>query len=217
MAVQTANMGLTKWTDLNDFFSHSQLGANWDAIDAHDHSPGHGAPLGSDSFAGGAISTTKLQDGSVTAVKLGSNSVTTAKLNNLAVTTGKIADGAVTMAKLASTVSSGTYTPACTRVTNIDAVSAGQAQYLRVGSVVTVSGTLTVDATISGNFLFGVGLPITSNFSNVSNLGGASIMDGGTGDSRVRADVANDRAEFGGKTTITSAQTWSYTFTYLIR
>lgn len=39
------NMGLVKWDSLNDAFSHEQLAANFQALDAHDHTPGKGVPI----------------------------------------------------------------------------------------------------------------------------------------------------------------------------
>jgi hypothetical protein len=75
-------MVLKVWDLLSDRFNHVELAANWDALDAHDHTSGKGTQIP----AGG----------------LASNSVTAAKIASDAVTTAKILDANVTGAKLAS-------------------------------------------------------------------------------------------------------------------
>lgn len=91
MATVTQYMGLTKWDSLNDFFSHAQLAANFQAIDQHDHTAGAGKKIPAGGLAALSIITGNLQDGVVTAAKLADG----------AVISRKIADGAVTAAKLA--------------------------------------------------------------------------------------------------------------------
>lgn len=39
------NMGLFKWDSINDFFSHEQLAANFQALDEHDHTTGKGEQI----------------------------------------------------------------------------------------------------------------------------------------------------------------------------
>lgn len=70
MPITTTNMGLTSWTLPNDFFNHTQLSANWSALDAHDHSAGKGVQISSTGLAAGAVGTTQLQNTSVTNAKL---------------------------------------------------------------------------------------------------------------------------------------------------
>lgn len=95
-------------------------------------------------------------------------------------------------------LASGTYTPTITGVTNVAASTAYQAQYLRVGNTVTVSGKTDIDATSSSSATrFGLSLPIASNFGAEEDLGGimaiylASVTPG-----IIYADTTNDRADF---------------------
>lgn len=83
MALSTPNMGLTAWDTLSDPYNHSQLAANFNAIDAHDHTTGKGVRIGTNAIL--------------------DNAITTAKIADLAVTTAKLANGAVTSDKLEAT------------------------------------------------------------------------------------------------------------------
>src|SRR4051812_35272164 len=75
LMVITPNMGLVRW-DLNtDPYDHSQLSANFEQIDEHDHTPGHGVRLGTDSLLDGAITTEKLADHAVTTIKIADGAV----------------------------------------------------------------------------------------------------------------------------------------------
>lgn len=80
MATPTPNMGLTEWDLASDPYDHTQLAANFVAIDAHDHSVGKGVQIPTGGIADGAItnsklatnavSTIKVQDGAITAIKM---------------------------------------------------------------------------------------------------------------------------------------------------
>src|SRR3954467_6216607 len=85
MASVTTNMGLTKWNDTSDPFSHAQLADNWQLVSDHNHTPGKGVPI---PYGG-----------------LGAQSVGSTQLRNGAVLTNNITDLQVTSAKLASDVS----------------------------------------------------------------------------------------------------------------
>lgn len=77
----TTNMALTKWPNLTDLFSHTALAANFDAIDAHDHTAGKGVQVPTGGLLNLAVTTAKLADGAVTTVKIGANQVTSAKVD----------------------------------------------------------------------------------------------------------------------------------------
>jgi hypothetical protein len=100
MAV-TPNMGLTTWPNLSDVFNHTQLAANFTALDTHDHTSTKGVQVGVGGLAPLTVGTGQLQDQSVATTKLADLGVTTAKLNDLGVTTGKLAALSVTPAKRA--------------------------------------------------------------------------------------------------------------------
>lgn len=82
MSTTLPNMGLVKWDLTSDPYSHSQLAANFQAIDDHDHTSGKGKLIVTNSLTDLAVTTAKLADGSVTTAKLADGSVTAAKLAN---------------------------------------------------------------------------------------------------------------------------------------
>lgn len=82
MSSTSTNMGLVLWDNVGDYFNFSELVANWNALDDHDHTSGNGVKIP----AGG----------------LDVNAVGTTNIANLAVTNAKIADGTITEAKLAT-------------------------------------------------------------------------------------------------------------------
>lgn len=121
MARTTSNIILNVWDNTTDLFNHTQLAANWDAIAIHDHTSGHGLPIG----------TSAISD----------SSITTAKLATSAVTNIKIADGVIADGKFQSP-NNATWRPIF-RVTGfLNATTAGDflgdetGQFLKVGSSV---------------------------------------------------------------------------------
>jgi len=101
---KTTNLQLQTWGASNKF-DYIQLAANWDIVDAHDHTGalGHGAKITNSAIEDSTnsttgITTTKIADGAVTTAKLetytsGSTGVTTAKLADNAVTETKLKAG----------------------------------------------------------------------------------------------------------------------------
>ena len=115
-------------------------------------------------------------------------------------------------------VFSGTYTPTLTNTTNITTSSAGGAQYMRVGNVVTVSGQVTIDPTATGDTIMGVSLPVASNFAFQTNCGGTFISLSGVtfqGGS-IYADATNNRATFRFAASSASSFDFQYHFTYRV-
>lgn len=88
MATNSNYMGLVLWSSGSDPYDHDELVANWNKVDAHDHS----------STKGKQIPTAGLADGAVTAAKIAAGTITSDKLSAGAVS---IADGSITKAKLA--------------------------------------------------------------------------------------------------------------------
>jgi hypothetical protein len=124
--------------------------------------------------------------------------------------------GAVT----ASNLLSGTYTPTLTNVGNATLVS-GVCQYLRVGSVVTVSGQIQIDPGIAAQTQVGISLPVASNLASSGQLAGigADVTNAGTSPAQYAAiygDATNNRAELQFPAGLTSNAAWSIHFTYLI-
>lgn len=103
MASTTPNMSLTKWDDLNDYFSHAQLAANFQAIDEHDHTSGRGAQIPAGGLAPLSVSAANLQEGVFTVEKIADGSITNDKIADATIAAGKIAVGAaIPDSKLAS-------------------------------------------------------------------------------------------------------------------
>ena len=101
-----------------------------------------------------------------------------------------------TMANISNlpTLASGTYIPTAANNTNTDAITPRVAQYLRVGNTVTISGSVSVDATNSGsasNATFTLTLPtgLESNFADFWDCAGYASSAQNTG--HVRADTTN--------------------------
>lgn len=114
-------------------------------------------------------------------------------------------------------LSSGTYTPTLTGVTNVTASTAYVCQYHRVGSVVSVAGKVDVDPTAPGLTQLGISLPVASNFAAAEQCGGAACAPGIAGEAAaLLADATNDRAEMDWTTVDITNQSFYFTFSYLV-
>ena len=140
--------------------------------------------------------------------------------------TGGTLDGAdlsansVTSSQIStSTLTSGTYTPTRSAETNLDAnVTMTEAQYMRVGNTVTVSGRFTADPTLTATTTdFEITLPVASNIGATEDAGGVAfcgnIVSQGA---EVIGVVANDTAQIQWKSSDVTSQVWAYTFSYQI-
>lgn len=126
-------------------------------------------------------------------------------------------DTEVTAAIAALNLASGTYTPTLTGVANIDALTAYSCQYLRVGSVVTVSGRLDADATAGALTSVGISLPIASDLANANELGGtAYCSELAAQGAAIFADAANNRAQMQWVAVDTADRPMFFTFSYRI-
>lgn len=115
------------------------------------------------------------------------------------------------------TVTSGTYTPTLTNVTNITASTAYSCQYIRVGGVVTVSGRVDIDPTAAGAIRLDMSLPVASNLANANELAGTASHGAVAGYSgQVSGDTTNDRASISAVTTDAANRAWHFTYTYRI-
>lgn len=116
-----------------------------------------------------------------------------------------------------SVATSGTYTPTLTNTTNIAASTTYVAQYLRVGSVVTVSGRVDVDPTALGSVVLEMTLPIASNFAAIQQCAGVAADPSVSGQSAaIYAEVTNDKAVMAWITTDITNQAMYYTYTYQV-
>jgi hypothetical protein len=124
----------------------------------------------------------------------------------------------VTAAELALVVASGTYTPTLGNNANLDASTAFECQYLRVGSTVTVSGRVSVDPTTTATpTILSLTLPIPSNFVNNEDCAGVAFAPGFAGEGAgIFADVTNNIAWMQWVAGDVSNHSLYFTFTYAI-
>jgi hypothetical protein len=159
MAANTPNMGLREWNVGTDPFSYTELFANWDKIDAHDHTTGKGVqiPSGgianlavtSGKIAADAIDATKILDGSVGVNELAANSVTTAKVLDANVTVAKLAADAAPQILTGSTAGSTVVTPSTVTSLNIGLVRATSPLTITSGkAVITTAGFYSIAVTV---------------------------------------------------------------------
>jgi hypothetical protein len=119
-------------------------------------------------------------------------------------------------------ITSGTYSPTITNTTNVSASTNNGAQYMRVGNVVTVSGTMDVTITTAAGTAtdIGISLPIASNFANGNQASGIVSVSSssGTGYSSgyIFSDATNDRARVNFNAAASGTRTLQYHFTYQI-
>lgn len=117
----------------------------------------------------------------------------------------------------AGRVTSGTYTPTITNVTNVSSSTAHVCQYMRVGEVVTVSGKVTIDPTSSGvDTVWQISLPITSSFTIAEQAGGGGGDLTGANALVAYADTTNPRINMYYIPSNSSSQFVFFTVTYRI-
>lgn len=114
------------------------------------------------------------------------------------------------------TVSSGQYTPTLTHVTNVDASTAFQCHWMRIGNVVHVSGKVSIDPTSATTLTqLGFTLPFASGFSTDGEAGGTfATAAGDVG--IILGDGANTRVEFQVTPAGAGNVTYWFTFTYFL-
>ena len=116
-------------------------------------------------------------------------------------------------------LTSGTYTPTLTNVTNVAASTAAVCQYMRVLTAVTVSGTVSITATATGNTVLRMSLPIASNFASIGQAGGtfaAAAAAGSIAQGGIVADATNKTFTFQFVATSLVATTYTFSVTYQI-
>ena len=91
----------------------------------------------------------------------------------------------------------GVYTPTLTAVANVAASTAYQCQYIRLGSMVTVSGRVDVDPTLTSLITqLGISLPLVSNFGAAEDCAGVAFAPGIAGQgAAILGDATNNRAQ----------------------
>lgn len=116
---------------------------------------------------------------------------------------------------------SGTYTPSQVSTnTNVDSVTFSEAQYLRVGNSITVSGQIVIDATTAAtDTVVKMSLPVASSFSATRQLAGvgSSITSPyAANDLAFIAETTNDCVEIRLNPSVNTSLTYSFSFTYRV-
>jgi len=148
-------------------------------------------------------------------------------LNNGGTVIGNLAQtGATTFPLIhnlgSGNITSGTYTPTITSVTNITTTSNPAGFYSRVGDVVTVGVVADVTPTTAANTAseVGVSLPIASNFGNGNQCFGAGSLTAASGTAyapvSITSDSTNDRCRVSFNATASTSRTMVIHFSYLV-
>lgn len=137
-------------------------------------------------------------------------------VNLTALNASNIASGTLNSARLHTTVTSGTYTPTLSNGLNVATSTATVCQYIRIGNVVTVSGTLSGVACMGAGAtsILTATLPIASAFADNSELGGAGVHS--TAPVMLLANTAGGLAQFTWTAETTNTNVLPFTFTYRI-
>lgn len=175
-------------------------------------------------FSGAAVIQTSAFTGDVTkaaggtATTIAADAVTFAKMQNIA--TKKLIGrySALTGDPEEIDFNYGVYTPTLTNVANLDASTAYECQYIRIGNVVHVSGKVDIDPTTTlTSTQLGISLPIASNFGAAEDCAGTASASGIAAQSAaILADAANDRAQLQYVASDVTNQPMYFTFTYQI-
>jgi len=131
-----------------------------------------------------------------------------------------LSGGVLDTSQTIPTLDYGTYTPSLTNASNVTSSTSNTAQWMRVGDVVTVSGTFDIVFTtnLSVTSLY-LELPIPSAFSTEFECSGTACSNGSqdNGGFSIRGNVANNVAEFYAVAPGSSLSVrYRYTYTYYI-
>lgn len=116
-------------------------------------------------------------------------------------------------------LAAGTYTPTRSAEANMDAnVTMFEAQYMRVGATVTVSGRFTADPTLAATVTsFEMTLPVASNIGAVEDCAGTAFCGAVAGmGAQISGVVANDTMKVAWISSDITSQSWSFTATYQV-
>lgn len=111
------------------------------------------------------------------------------------------------------------YTPTRSAEANLDAnVTLSEAQYLRAGSTVMVSGRFTADPTLTATATsFEMSLPVASNLGAAEDLAGTAVCGNiASMCAEVAGSVANNTAVVSWRSTDITSQSWSYIYLYQV-
>jgi hypothetical protein len=166
--------------------------------------------------SGNVVKRTDLIDGSGASGRVpyfsDSNTLTSESVFAYNETTNTLSVGALTLS--IGAVTSGTYTPTATNVSNVSSSTPGLAQYIQVGTVITLSGTISVDSvSTSTDSQVRISLPVTGT---VNALSGAGWHDTLLSDIVVVVSTTSNEAllTFNSGSNVTNPLVVGYTLTY---
>ena len=112
----------------------------------------------------------------------------------------------------------GTFLPTLTPGVNVSAVSASTCYFLYTGTVVQVSGQVSLDPVAAGDTQFQMSLPVPSAFTSAGQASGIFVTTaGGFSDTgSIVADVANGTLAFRLNAVNTGAAAYAFTANYQI-
>lgn len=114
-------------------------------------------------------------------------------------------------------IASGSYTPTITSIANVSSTSSHGCQWIRVGNVVTVSGSVDITPTATTtDTQIRISLPIASNLVNDENCSGTTSARLLTQVGAIWGDTTNDAAYMEFQSATTSQRTMYFSFQYLI-
>lgn len=135
-------------------------------------------------------------------------------------TTGSYADPTwITSLAGSKITGGGTYTTTFFNVANLDSTPSGTVcQYYRIGNVVTVSGTCTINPTLAATSTqIGISLPIASAFASAGQCAGTAFAPGiAAQGAAILGDTSNARAQMQYISSDVSSQIMYFTFTYVV-
>jgi hypothetical protein len=112
-----------------------------------------------------------------------------------------------------------TYTPTLSGGSNLDSSTTYAAQYIRVGNVITVSGKVDLDPTLTATSTYiGISLPVASAFTLPQDCGGVAFCPTVAGmGGAIYANAAGGNARLQFVSSEVTNQSWYYTFTYQVK
>jgi len=116
-------------------------------------------------------------------------------------------------------LTSGVYTPVRSAEANLDSnITFTQAKFIRVGDIVSVSGTFTADPTLTTTATsFEMTLPVVvSGIISAGTLTGQAVCGIISEAAEIIGSTTNRTAKVQWKAIDTTSRSWSYNFSYLV-
>lgn len=108
------------------------------------------------------------------------------------------------------------YSPTVSNAVNIVTTTTLPAFYIRIGSIVIVTGYITIENNSNGAVSLNLSLPVASNLGNLFGFLKSRYTDSNITNEFITADTANDKAKLSYNINDVSTIEFTYTFTYKI-